>query len=173
VVLERELADAQVRRGAKLGADLPHPGFDRVVAHRERHGHAVVTVFDEVQPVDPVNVDGRHVLAALTRGGNAEPPTAQVALRGSEPAIELVQAPADRADDRIEPDGLDPQFRLRPWPSAPTTSSKRSISSASPGSRRTNRLTRARTCCRSPRSKSLRAQSVSYDMHWLCPRSRA
>jgi hypothetical protein len=113
VVLERELADPQVRLRAELRAHLSHVGLDRRVAHRERHGHAVVAVLDEVQAVDAVDVDRRHVLPAAPGGGDPEPPAAQLLGGGPERAVELAVA-ADRPDDGVQADRLDPQVGLRP-----------------------------------------------------------
>ncbi|CAA9515010.1 MAG: hypothetical protein AVDCRST_MAG13-3020 [uncultured Solirubrobacteraceae bacterium] len=111
VVLERELADAQVRRRAELRPDLAHVRLDRLVAHGERHGHPVVAVLDEVQAVDPVDVDRRHVLPAAPGGRHAEPAVAELAGGRPERAVELVVA-SDRADDRVQRDGLEPQVGL-------------------------------------------------------------
>src|SRR5918994_4188449 len=63
-----------------------------------------MSVLHEVQVADAVDVDRRHRRSTPARHGNALPPSANTTGCWPEPPIELVAAPIDRPDDRVERD---------------------------------------------------------------------
>ena len=111
VLLERQVAQAQLVLGAELRLDLAHVRLDVGVAVRARHRHPVVAVLDEVQVADPVDVDRRHRLAAPARRGDPLPARAHVG-GGAEVAVELAAPAVDGADDRVERDHLHAEVAL-------------------------------------------------------------
>ena len=111
VLLEREVAQAQLLLGAELGPHLAHARVDVAVAVGARDRHAVVAVLDEVEVADPVDVDRRHRLAAAARLGDPLPALARL-RGGAEVAVEIALAAVDGADDRLERDHPDAEVLL-------------------------------------------------------------
>jgi hypothetical protein len=75
----------------------------------------MVSVLDEVQLADAVDVDRGQRLAAAHRGGDALPARADSPGGGAELAVEVARA-VDGSDDRVERDHLQPELALTRTP---------------------------------------------------------
>ena len=107
VVLERQVADAQVAAEPHARGDLDDVRVDVLAAEGLGHRHAVVAVADEEQVADLVQRDRRQRLPAPLGGGDPLPARAQPRRGRPEAAVEVGGA-VDGADDRVQRHDLEP-----------------------------------------------------------------
>ena len=98
--------------GHRLALTLVEEGVDVCVAECPGHRDSMVTILDEVEVADPIDVDRWHGLTASTSGRDPLPPAADAGRGRPELTVESAALPVDAANDRIQADRLKAEVSL-------------------------------------------------------------
>jgi hypothetical protein len=97
--------------GRHRGEDLGRVGVDQLLTSRRGYRYPVVTVADEMPMTHAVDLDRRDRLTAPLGQRQPLPAGPEPARGGPEAAVEVAPR-AGGADDRVQPDCLQPQVAL-------------------------------------------------------------